>query len=291
MSPVPHGPISRIGIFSANPHNGVGRHPIPRGKDEQMMRRRFFLTLMIMLLLIVPGMVSGRGRDTVDVYTDSFESGVFNCTGPLGDNMCWQTWESLNPLSSGMPAACHGTFIAWHEFETCNFPHGPDHLLIMNGTDQPEHDMTDYLNIEIQLQWYQNTSMYGETVEIYVADALFSTLDCNDLSAPWELIYSETNQLSYAAGACDSWSVSLPEQYDNATSLVVAIRYIGMDGDSVGLDKLTLVAEQPSQTPTPTPPSIPSTTPSGVILLLSGLTILLIHTRQKKDFPATGGVA
>ncbi len=103
----------------------------------------------------------------VIAHEDHFENGILVCTGPYGAAACETAWAAHDPTDGGYPPACDGTNVAWHTYEACNYPHGPDHLLIMNGTTNPNHDMTGYRDIAISLDWYYNNDAYGETVEIW----------------------------------------------------------------------------------------------------------------------------
>ena len=113
------------------------------------------------------------------VYQDSFESGVYSCTGPLGASGCSADWGRLDPMTqlSTPTPACDGTYIAWHNYEACNSPNGPDHLLIMDGNTNPNHNMSGYCNLSVCLDWFYNSATYGETMEVWVACADFTTLD------------------------------------------------------------------------------------------------------------------
>lgn len=213
------------------------------------------------------------------LYTDNFENTVVYCTGPYGSSGCSSQWLAYSPVGGGYPAACQGNRIAWHEYDACNPSYGPDHLLIMNGDTDPDHDMTGYTDITLSLNWYYNNNAYGETIEIWIADAPYASLDCSDLSFPWELIYSDTDTLFFDLGSCGSWDIALPASCNHAENLVIAVRYHGYDGDTIGLDNMSLSGYPP---PTPTPVPVPGTSHEGIAILILGLSVLIGLTINKK---------
>ncbi len=203
------------------------------------------------------------------IYIETFEtSDAFFCTGPYGDTGCSETWQRIDPLtqlSTPLPA-CDGTYIAWHGWEVCNSPYGPDHLLIMDGNTNPNHDMTGYCDLSVCLDWFLNTNDWGETMEIYVACADFGALSCTNLGPPWELIYSETDVLDYLSGSCTNVCYPLGASYDNCSSLVVAVRYFGYDGNAVSVDNVSImgsICSGPTNTPSNTPTHTATNTPTN----------------------------
>ncbi len=226
------------------------------------------------------------------IYVETFETvEAYVCTGPLGDAGCTQTWHRIDPqtqLSTPLPA-CDGTYIAWQGYEACNSPNGPDHLLIMDGNSNPNHNMTGYCDLSVCLDWFLNTNVWHETMEIYVACADYGTLDCTNLGSPWEQIYSEMDVLNYASGTCANACYPLSASYDGCSSLVVAVRYLGYDGNSVAIDNLSIIGTAcsgPTNTPVPAT-NTPTNTPVQATNTPTNTSVPATNTPTNTPVPAT----
>ena len=179
----------------------------------------------------------------------------------------------------------------------------------MDGNSNPNHDMTGYCDLSVCLDWFLNTNVWHETMEIYVACADYGTLDCTNLGSPWEQIYSEMDVLNYASGTCANACYPLGASYDNCSSLVVAVRYFGYDGKlsghrqpvdhgyecSVPTNTPTNTPVPPTNTPTNTPvpaTNTPTNTPGSATPTPgcgSGYTQVELLSEQFESWPLSGG--